>query len=129
MPARQAAKDSITIMPQSDEHALCVTLHGTVSLDDYKKCFYSRLKQMLSNRDSFHLLVHYGDDYEGWDEDAAKMSFQSIIDHGKQAKKMAYVNSPESRHRLMEISQPLLGGEVRYFNGNELEDAIRWIKT
>ena len=122
-------QSEIVVLPESDEKTLCVTLKGVVTLDDYKKRFYDRLKTIHEKNGGYNLLINYDESHKGWDKEAAEMSFQSIIDVGKDAKKLAYVNAPDSKMLQVKISRPILGGEIRFFEKDELDKAIKWIKA
>jgi hypothetical protein len=120
---------SIRIYPETDDKTLCVSLHGLISKEDYDKCFFKPLEAFVKKGIKFGLLIHYAEDYKGWTPGAADSSFRSIIDHGKDARKMAYVNPPESKIFQVKMAKPLLGGEVRYFDNDELAEALKWIKS
>lgn len=120
---------TVDILPESDERTLCVSLAGLVCLEDYEKNFLRPLEAMVEEGVSYGLLIHYSSDYKGWTPEAADRSFQSIIDYGQKARKLAYVNPPESKIFQVKMAKPLLGGEIRLFNADELPSALSWIKS
>lgn len=119
---------TVIVLPCSDERTLCVQLTGAVTREEYDASFYNVLQKFVENGINFGLLIHYKD-YLGWNTDAAARSFESIIDHGKFARRMAYVNAPDSKVQAMKIAKPLLGGKTRFFNEHELQEAIDWVKA
>lgn len=121
--------EDVVVLPQTDESTLCVTLRGVVSLKSYEECFYKPLKAIMEKGDQFNLLINYDQSYEGWSREAAELSFQSIIDFGGWARKLAYVNPPDSKRFQVNVTRPLLGGEVRFFENSELDEAIKWVKA
>jgi hypothetical protein len=127
--ARQNAGSQITVLPETDSHTLCVRLDGMLSLEDYQQNFYKPLQKIAAHGQPYGLLIHYGHGYKGWSKEAADLSFQSIIDYGKTARKIAYVNPPESKIFQVKMSRPLFGGEIRFFDGNDLPQALKWVKS
>jgi hypothetical protein len=122
-------ENEVVVMPQSDECTLCVTLKGVVSVPEYEEHFYKPIKSMVESGCKYNLLIHYDPTYVGWDKKAAEMSFQSIIDYGHESRKLAYVNAPDSKMLQVKVAKPLLSGEVRFFDEEELEDALEWVKA
>lgn len=126
---KTAPPSNIIILPESDKNALCVSLHGVISLDDYEEYFFKRLDAIVKSGRKFGLLIHYSKDYKGWSKEAADRSFQSIIEHGKHARKLAYVNPPEAKMFQIKMAKPLFGGDIRFFEEKELDQALAWVKT
>jgi hypothetical protein len=129
IPDKDIQCGTITVLPETDDHTLCVSLGGLVTLEDYEECVFKPLDAFVKKGIKFDLLLHYSKDYKGWTPEAADKSFRSIIDHGKYARRMAYVNPPESKIFQVKMAAPLLGGEVRYFDDKELPEALKWIKS
>jgi hypothetical protein len=123
------AENRIDVLPQSSHDTVCVTLRGVIGPEDYKKSLFDTLKNLTENGQTFNLLMNYDISFKGWDREAAEMSFRSIIDYGRKARKLAYVNAPDSKMLQIKMTQPLLGGEVRFFETEELDTAIAWVKS
>lgn len=121
-------QSSVVMMPESDTRTLCVQLVGTVTKGDYDANFYKPLQKFVDAETPFGLLIDYTH-YKGWHEDAAARSFESIIDHGKFARRMAYVAAPDSKVTQIKVAKPLLGGEVKFFKADELAKAVQWVKS
>jgi hypothetical protein len=128
-PNKEIVCGSITIMPESDNRTLCVSLTGLIERGDYEECFFKPLQELVNNGIKFGLLIYYSKGYKGWTTEAADLSFQSIIAHGKHARKLAYVNPPESKIFQVKMAAPLLSGEVHYFEDKDLSEAIKWVKS
>jgi hypothetical protein len=120
--------EEIVILPESDDHTLCVTLKGIISQPAYEDCIFNPIKDMAENG-QYNLLVNYDESYKGWSEEAAKLSFQTIINYGPKARKLAYVNPPDSKLLQIKMARPLFGGEIRFFDINELDKALQWVKA
>ena len=124
-----SALNRIDVLPQSNHDTVCVTLCGVIGPEDYKNSLYNTLKTLAESGQYFNLLINYDISFKGWDRQAAEMSFRSIIDYGRKARKLAYVNAPDSKMLQIKMTQPLLGGEVRFFETEELDAAIAWVKS
>lgn len=122
------AGSTVIILPETNEQTLCVELTGRVRQEDHKKNLAGQLQKIIDRQGWYNLLVYYGPGYEGWEKDGAEISFQSIAKFGKLARRLAYVNPPEKKVFQNKISAPLFGGETRYFEDNELKQAMEWVK-
>jgi hypothetical protein len=125
----ECANDNIVILPESDDRTLCVSVSGVLEVEDYENCFYQPLDKMVKAGKKFGLLMIYTKDYKGWSKEAADRSFQSIIEHGKFARKLGYVNPPESKIFQIKMARDLFSGEIRFFEEDQLQEAIKWIKS
>ncbi len=125
----ECAADGVTILPETDKRTLCITLKGVVQPDAFKDCFLEPLEEIIKHTEHYALLINYDKTYEGWSKEAAEISFQSIIDYGSQARKLAYVNPPDSKLFQINMARPLFGGEIRFFEENQLKEALKWVKA
>lgn len=121
-------QESIRVLPETDENTLCVELSGLIKREDHARNVYARLEEMVKSKGRFNLLVHFTPSYKGWEEDAAALSLQSIVDFGKFAHRLAYINPPEKKIFQNKIMAPLLGGESRYFDEGRKAEAMAWVK-
>ncbi len=124
-------KDTATVivLPQTDENTLCVELRGLIRRDDHKRNLHDNIEKMVARQGWFKMLVYFGPEYQGWEHGAAEFSMGSIIDLGKYARKLAYINPPEKKILQNKLAAPLLSGEIRYFDQNHFQDAVDWIKA
>jgi len=120
-------KRTITILPETEGATLCLSFRGTITAEDFTEFHEKPLLKILESHDHYNLYVIYEDDFEGWSEDAAALSFKCISAISPKARKAAYVNAPDSRHLLMKIVQPLTHLQVRYFESGEEKEALDWI--
>lgn len=119
---------TVTLLPESDEQTLCVSLHGWVTLHDYKTFFDDEVRKRIHTQGFVKLLIMYDADFEGWKEDAAEMNFRSICELAPKTRRTAYINPGEAKIMMMKLAQPIVGGEMRFFTLEELPDALKWIK-
>ncbi len=118
---------TITILPETSGSTLCLHLTGVVDAASFKEFFDKPLNDLLAKYGHYNLLVDYDAGFIRWEEEAADLSFKSIATCGPKARRCAYVNPPESRIVLMKIMNPMLTGEVRYFNADQKAEALAWV--
>lgn len=121
--------NTITIMPETSATTLFVHLHDTISVDDYIQFFDTPVRAIQQKNGWHNLLVYYDRDFKGWSEQAAALSFKCITDIGSTARRLAYVSPPDQRILLMKMMRPIIKAETRYFNLEDLDDAIAWMQA
>ena len=119
--------ETITILPQSNDTALCVRLTGMVSASEYAEKFGAAVEKMASEHQNFNLLVFYDEGFQGWSLEAADLSFKNFSQFSPQARKLAYVNAPETRMLMMKMLKPMTDAQIRYFAKNALVEALEWV--
>lgn len=98
-----------------------------VSIEGYKENFLPRIHEMLEKHGEIRLLVHFRA-YQGWEEAAAAMDFSVTQQLGPKVRKFAMVNPPEKLITQYAIKKPLIGGEVKVFGDDNLEEAKKWVQ-
>ncbi len=124
----QTDTPTVVLMPESDKGALCVAVSGTIRKEDHERVIYRELAERIKRDGHFSMLVHFTPEYKGWEHDAAEVSMKSIVEFGKYARRLAYVNPPEKKILQNKLAAPILGGEIRYFDAEDLPMALKWIK-
>ncbi|MDB5491020.1 MAG: hypothetical protein JWO78_869 [Micavibrio sp.] len=119
---------SVVILPESNQTTLCLQLHDQVTADDFDHYYHQEIKKRIAANGYFNMIVTYSADYKGWEPDAADLNLKSILELGNKPHKLAYVNPPKRKILLMKMAEPLLKGEIRYFEEGQYEDALKWIK-
>lgn len=119
---------SVIILPDSNETTLCLQLHSHVTAEDFDKYCHQEIKKRVEANGYFNMIVHYDSDYEGWEPDAADLNLKSIMELGSKPHKLAYVNPSKRKIMLMKMAEPIIKGEIRYFEEGQYQDALKWIK-
>jgi hypothetical protein len=119
---------SVVILPDSNETTLCLQLHSHVTAEDFDQYCHQEIKKRVEANGYFNMIVHYDSDYEGWEPDAADLNLRSIMELGSKPHKLAYVNPSKRKIMLMKMAEPILKGEIRYFEEGQYQDALKWIK-
>jgi hypothetical protein len=120
---------TIRILPETTETALCLSLSGMVSAEDYASFFDAPVVKMCNDHGYYNLALIYEETFEGWTPEAADLSFKCISANIPKARKTAYVNAPDSRMLMMKMLQPIMKAEVRYFESGQEQDAIAWVQA
>lgn len=118
---------TITILPETSGSALCLNLTGVIDAPAFREYFEKPLCALLEKYGHYSLFINYDAGFVRWEEEAADLSFKNIAACSPKALRCAYVNPPESRIMLMKILDPMLTGEVRFFNADQKDEALSWI--
>ncbi|MDB5491018.1 MAG: hypothetical protein JWO78_867 [Micavibrio sp.] len=117
---------TVTTLPETNETSLCLRLNGTVTAEDYLNYFDLPLRAIVTKNGFCKLCVIYADDFVNWSPEAADLSFKNISELAPKARKVAYVNPPDSRMLLMKMLDPVMDGKVRYFDAGQDAEALSW---
>jgi len=120
-------KKSITILPETHDAVLCVSFHETVTAEDYLEYFERPLEHIYNTFGYVSALIHFDGSFSGWTKEAADLSFRCISTYAPKAKKIAYINAPDSRMLLMKMLAPITTADVRFFDPSQKNDALKWI--
>lgn len=120
---------TIFILPESTDTILCVRYTGTVTLADFTQYHYREMIKRVDENGYLKMVVCYDNNYKGWEPDAADANLKSIVELAKKARKLAYVNPQKRKIFLMSMVHDLLeGAEIRYFESDDYESALAWVK-
>lgn len=119
---------TVITLPGTDENSLCLRLTGTVDAADYEEFFYAPMRTFLAAGTRYNLYLLYDEKFTGWTEEAADLSFKCISSTVSLARRVAFVDAPDSRMLMMKIFLPVMAGEIRYFETDEAEQALIWVK-
>lgn len=103
-------------------------MSNRVNAEDYDRFFHQEMKARKEKNGFFNLLVWYDDSFTGWTADGADANFKSLAMMGKFSRRAAYINADENKVFLMEITKPIVNSENRYFNKDQIEEALKWVK-
>ncbi len=116
------------IMPQTDDRTLCIQIERTISSEGYEENFLPRINKMVAEYGEIRVLIYYKK-FQGWEEEAAKNDMETTARFGRKIVKMALVNPPEKVMFKSAIKKPILAGEVKSFDEEDLNKAIEWVKS
>ncbi|HTK83712.1 MAG TPA: metalloregulator ArsR/SmtB family transcription factor [Patescibacteria group bacterium] len=122
------ATDTVIILPETDDHTLCVELTGLIRREDFRRSFKEPLQKIIENNGFYDVLIHHLPDFKGWEEDAADLSMQTVIESAKYGRRRAMINAPEKFILMQKMSGEVFGGETRYFGPGQFQAALNWVK-
>ncbi|HTK85896.1 MAG TPA: STAS/SEC14 domain-containing protein [Patescibacteria group bacterium] len=121
-------KPSVTVLPETDENTLCVEMKGLIRRQDYEKNFRNRILAITSKKRRFNVLIFYAPSFKGWEPEAADLSLKSIMELGKKINRQACINTPNMVVFRNKLSSALFGGQTRYFDKDNYDEALAWVK-
>ncbi|MBI2235266.1 MAG: STAS/SEC14 domain-containing protein [Micavibrio aeruginosavorus] len=121
------AKQTITILPGTHDATLCLRLSGEITAQDFIDYFDTPLQNIIARHGYYNLYLHYAPDFKAWLPEAADLSFKCISICSPKARRLAYVNAPDSRMLMMKMLEPMMQAEIRYFDEPQRQEALDWV--
>lgn len=115
-----------TIMPESEGCVLCIMVDKPISGEGYRENYLTRAQKIIEEYGELRLLVHFKK-YQGWEREAAAMDLGATQAHALMTR-CAMVNPPPTLIALHELRKDVFKAQMRLFNEDELDEALRWIK-
>jgi hypothetical protein len=124
-----AQKRTIITLSETSSTMLCLRLTGEITAQDFNDYFDAPLKEMVARNGYYNLYIYYDPDFSGWSPEAADLSFKCISTYSPKARRLAYVNAPDSRMLMMKMLEPIMNAEIRYYDEEQKEEALAWVKA
>jgi SpoIIAA-like len=118
----------IEFMPESSGRVVGVRATGTLTDADYKNTLIPKLEALFAQYGKLNVLFCMGEDFEGWDLEAAWDDASYGLKHRADFGKLAVVGGPIWVEWCMKLSGFLMKGEIRIFPLDSLEEAWAWVK-
>jgi hypothetical protein len=119
--------NTITTLPETKDATLCLRLSSEITADDFNDFFDTPLKEIVAKYNYYNLYIYYDPTFRGWSPEAADLSFKCISTFSPKARRLAYVNAPDSRMLMMKMLEPIMNAEIRYFDDDEKQQALEWV--
>lgn len=118
------------IMPETTDRVLCVQIDKVISSEGYAENFLPRIHKMLENHGKIRLLVYYKY-FKGWEESAAVQDMEFSVSLARKIEKMAMVNAPEREEIQKRMKMKMISsqGEMKFFNEEDIDKAMTWVKA
>jgi len=116
------------VMPETDDRTVCMEVDKPISKEGYRDNFLPRLQEILDKHGEIRILVYFKT-YKGWEEEAVGFDMESTLVFGRHVVKMAVVNPPEKMIFSLKMRQPMIHGDLEFFNEADLQKAISWVKA
>lgn len=118
---------TITALPETTESTICLRLTGMITAEDFTALFDTPVQRSVDTKGYYNLFIYYDPAFEGWTREAADLSFKCISKYSPKARRLAYVNAPDSRMLMMKMLEPMMQAEVRYFDDDKKDEALSWV--
>lgn len=120
---------TVIILPETNETTLCLRLTGTVTADDFTTYFGNEVMKRAGGIGWYNLYLLHDENFEGWSPEAADLSFRNISEFSPKARRLAYVNAPDSRMLMMKMLKPMMKAETRFFELDQQAEAMTWMMS
>lgn len=117
-----------TVMPETDDRTLCMQIDKPISKEGYRDNFIPRIKEIIDKHGEIRILIYFKQ-YDGWEEQAAGFDIETTVQYGRYVKKLAFINPSEKMIFNNKIREPLIKGDTEYFEEEDLDKAIKWVKN
>ncbi len=116
------------IISQPGAPVLHMEIDRVISSEGYSDNFLPKLEEMIEKHGEIRVLVHYKD-FKGWETEAAQQDMFFSAALGKKMTKIALVNPPKTEVFQRTMKKDLINGELKFFNDEDLENAIKWVES
>ncbi|MCG6867151.1 MAG: STAS/SEC14 domain-containing protein [Gammaproteobacteria bacterium] len=118
----------IRVMPRSEGKVLGVQASEKLTDDDYTETFIPALQKMIDEYGGVRVLVYMDDSFTGWEPAALLDDAKFGLKNAKAFEKVAIVGGPDWVGWSVNLFKPFFKGEIRVFDGDELDEAWGWIQ-
>lgn len=118
---------TIITLPETGGATLCLHLRGEITADDFNDYFDTPLKEIVPKHGYYNLYIYYDPEFIGWSPEAADLSFKCISTFSPKARRLAYINAPDSRMLMMKMLDPIMQAEIRYYDDEQKKEALDWV--
>lgn len=116
------------IIPEwSTEEALWFKIDKPISQEGFDNNFLPKIKGLLDSGSGMRIGLYF-EQYKGYERDAVGSELAALLEYGKYVNKIAVLNPPEKVILHFKLKQPLIEGEIKYFEMAQQDEAIAWLK-
>ena len=119
----------VTILPETEGDLFCARYDGVMNVPEYTEIFIKQCDAAIAKYGSIRLLIEFGPNFAGWDDEAAELNFKTVMRQAPFVCKLVYIN-PSKRtlakaHMLLPAA---LKNNMRMFETGQMDEAVAWIK-
>jgi len=111
--------------PVDEAHVYAFKVSGKLTDTDYQELI-PRVEEILQQETPISLLIKL-EDFEGWEAKAAWDDFKFGVKHQQDFARIAVVGENTKEHWMTMIGNAFVDTEVRYFDGNQSQQALQWL--
>lgn len=117
----------LTLMTDLSGASLGFSATGEVTAEDYEQILIPIVQDRLDGYGKARLLMHFGEDFEGYSLGAAWDDAKFGLMHIGDFEKLAVVSDAGWIRRAVKVIAPFVRYPVHVFHDTELEAAKQWI--
>jgi hypothetical protein len=120
----------IDVMEESNRNVLGFRATGKLSQTDYRDVLHPRIEKLLKRFPTLNVLFLMDDAFAGWSLAAAWANTIFDLKHRHDFDKIAMVGCPMWEEWCVKLAAaPLMGGKMRTFRPDELDQAWKWVQA
>lgn len=119
----------IEIRPESRGNVLAIRGSRKLTAEDYDELLIPSLQGIIKNHGKARLFFEMGQDFRGWNIDAAWRATGFSLKHKDAFEKVALVCGPTWVHWAMKLTSNFVTGDVRTFPCDKRYQALEWINS
>ena len=117
----------IELMTDLPDNVVGFTASGEVSEDDYEDVLIPAMESKLQAYDKIRALYNFGPEFEKFDGDAMWEDTKVGMQHLTDFEKIAVVADQKWIRRSIKAFGWLMPGEVKLYDGDQLDEAKAWV--
>jgi hypothetical protein len=118
----------IELLQETQGNTLVVKATAKLTAKDYEEVFIPKLKELIQNHGKVRAVIYLDDNFEGWELGAMWDDAKFGIHHMNDFDKIAIVSSKKWIEWASKIGSHLMKGQLKPFDGSQLQEALVWIK-
>jgi hypothetical protein len=118
----------IEILPETQGNTLVVKATSKLTTKDYEEVFIPKLKELIQQHGKVRAVLYLDDNFEGWELGAMWDDAKFGIQHRNDFDKIAIVSSKKYIEWASKIGSHFMKGQLKPFDGSQLQEALAWIK-
>jgi hypothetical protein len=118
----------IEILPETQGNTLVVKATAKLTSKDYEEFFIPKLKELIQEHGKVRAVLYLDENFEGWELGAMWDDAKFGMQHMNDFEKIAIVSSKKWIEWASKIGSHLMKGQLKPFDGTQLQEALAWIK-
>jgi hypothetical protein len=119
----------IEFMSESSGNTIGIRASGKLTKADYETVLIPQLTELFKAHGQLNIVFLMGDEFEGWDLEAAWDDASYGLVHRADFGKLAVVGGPAWVNWCIKLSGFLMKGEIKVFDPGHLDQAWQWVRS
>jgi hypothetical protein len=119
----------IKVLAETNDRVLVVKASEKLTHVDYDAIFIPKLTQCIENNGSARVFMILGDDFKGWELEAAWDDAKFGMQHRNDFTRLAIMGEPEWVNWTIRVAANFISGEVQMFTDYQFTEALDWVSA